>query len=185
MKRVKVGGMATRCSSSQTEVDANAFRAAMRHFVGSVSVVTTWHDGRPWGMTINSFTSICMDPPTILVCLNSKTVTAADVRDFGRFAVNLLSQDQRHLSELCSRPNGDKYVDEHVLPAERVLGANGIPKVRDASVVFTCRTVEQLIVGSHLVAIAAIESIDAPSRRPPLLYGHGRYMHSIDLEVRA
>jgi flavin reductase len=172
-------------SPSQTTADAAAFRAAMRHFVGSVSVVTTWHGDRPWGMTINSFTSVCTEPPTILICLNSKTVTAAHVREGGRFAVNLLTQDQLHLSELCSRPSVDKFIDEHVLLSAGVFGGSGVPRLREASVVFECRAVEQLVVGSHRIAIAAIESIHAPAAGPPLLYGQGRYMHGVDLEARA
>ncbi|NEV00645.1 flavin reductase family protein [Bradyrhizobium uaiense] len=170
---------------SRTISDAVAFRAAMRHFVGSVSVVTTWHGDRPWGMTINSFTSVCADPPTILICLNRKTVTASHVQNTGRFAVNLLSQDQLHLSEICARPAADKYIDEHVLSPEDASGPSSMPLLRDASVVFECRAVEQLVVGSHRIAIATIESIHVLVDRPPLLYGQGRYMRGIELEMRA
>lgn len=168
-------------SLSQTNADAATFRAAMRNFVGSVSVVTTWHGDRPWGMTISSFTSVCTDPPTILVCLNNGTVTAQHVQESGRFAVNLLTQDQLHLSELCSRPSEDKYIDEHILPSAKIAGTNWVPRLRDASVVFECSTVEQLVVGSHRIAIAAIDNIHVPGTRPPLLYGQGRYMHGIEL----
>jgi flavin reductase (DIM6/NTAB) family NADH-FMN oxidoreductase RutF len=165
-----------------SQTNADAFRAAMRHFVGSVSVVTTWHGDRPWGMTISSFTSVCIEPPTILICLNSKTVTATHVQEGGRFAVNLLTKDQLPLSELCSRPSVDKFIDEHVLlPAADVSGENGVPRLREASVVFECRAVEQLLVGSHRIAIAAIEGIHAPAAGPPLLYGQGRYMLGVDL----
>lgn len=185
MKNNSGFGNALEVSPSQSNADAAAFRAAMRNFVGSVSIVTTWHSDRPWGMTINSFTSVCTDPPTILICLNNKTVTAMHVKDSSRFAVNLLTQDQLHLSELCSRPSEDKYVDEHVLSSAEVAGASCVPRLRDASVVFECRTVEQLVVGSHRIAIAAIERIHVPVMRPPLLYGQGRYMHGIELGTRA
>jgi flavin reductase (DIM6/NTAB) family NADH-FMN oxidoreductase RutF len=161
--------------------EAAAFRAAMRNFVGSVSVVTTWHGDRPWGLTINSFTSVCTDPPTILVCLNDRTVTAAHVMESGRFAVNLLTKDQLHLSEICSRPSEDKYIDEHVTSPIDSGGENRVPKLREASVVLECRAVEQLVVGSHRIAIAEIEKIHVPAERPPLLYGQGRYMHGIEL----
>ncbi len=108
------------------------------------------------------------------------------MKDGGRFAVNLLTQDQLHLSELCSRPSEDKYVDEHVLSSGEVAGASSVPRLRDASVVFECRAVEQLVVGGHRIAIAAIERIHVPPvARPPLLYGQGRYMHGIELGARA
>ncbi|WP_076865419.1 flavin reductase family protein [Bradyrhizobium mercantei] len=172
-------------SPSRTITDAAAFRAAMRHFVGSVSVVTTWHGDRPWGMTINSFTSVCTEPPTILICLNNKTVTATHVREGGRFAVNLLTQDQLHLSELCSRPHVDKFIDEYILLPDDFSRGNCVPRLRKASIVFECRAVEQLAVGSHRIAIAEIESIHAPAAGPPLLYGQGRYMLGVELEARA
>ncbi|MBR0750521.1 flavin reductase family protein [Bradyrhizobium japonicum] len=177
-------GIGDGLGASRLQMNADAFRAAMRHFVGSVSVVTTWHGDRPWGMTINSFTSVCTDPPTILICLNSKTVTAAHVQEGGRFAVNLLTKHQLQLSELCSRPSVDKFIDEYVLLPVNVSGESGAPRLREASVVFECRAVEQLVVGSHRIAIAAIEGIHAPTAGPPLLYGQGRYMLGVDLGAR-
>jgi len=185
MRNIQRVGEGFGASLSQTSADATAFRAAMRNFVGSVSVVTTWHGDRPWGMTISSFTSVCADPPTILVCLNNRTVSAEHVQERGRFGVNLLTQDQLHLSELCSRPSEDKYIDEHILLPVETAGTRGVPRLSNASVVFECRTVDQLVVGSHRIAIAAIENIHVPATRPPLLYGQGRYMHGIELGTPA
>ncbi|MCG6204340.1 flavin reductase family protein [Rhodopseudomonas sp. HC1] len=152
----------------------------MRQFVGSVSVVTTWHGQRPWGMTINSFTSVCMDPPTILVCLNARTLTASHVRSCGRFGVNLLSRDQRPISELCARPEVDKYIEEHVVAPRGPSRDAGPPQLLGSLAAFDCRTIEQITVGSHLVAIAVVEAVDLPGAAAPLLYGQGRYMDGIE-----
>ncbi|RJF69934.1 flavin reductase family protein [Rhodopseudomonas palustris] len=168
----------------QSGPTAPVFRSAMRQFVGSVSVVTTWHGDRPWGMTISSFTSVCIDPPTILVCLHGSTVTASHVRGCGRFGVNLLGRDQHHLSELCAKPQADKYIDDYVVSSCNGSKELSPPRLAGSPVVLACRTIEQLSVGSHLVAIAAVEAVDLPDAAAPLLYGQGRYMHGVDL-VRA
>ncbi len=99
--------------------------------------------------------------------------------------MNLLTKDQLPLSELCSRPSVDKFIDEHVLLPADVSGGNGFRGCAQASVVFECRAVEQLVVGSHRIAIAAIEGIHAPASGPPLLYGQGRYMLGVDLGSHA
>ena len=77
--------------------EAEAFRTAMRRIVGGVTVITTLHDREPWGMTVSAFTPVCIDPPTLLVCVNNRTTTASDISRGGRFAVNLLSQAQLYL----------------------------------------------------------------------------------------
>lgn len=162
--------------------DSAAFRAAMRQMVSGLTVVTTWHDGRPWGMTVSAFTSVCAEPPTVLVCVNDQTVTAADIARDGRFAVNLLSQDQLFLSNLCARPGAVKYLDNHTVrpddlgePAEPVV----MPVLRESLVTFDCTVGEVRPVGSHLVVIGTVEAIVAPVPRTPLLYGQGRYLHGV------
>jgi len=57
----------------------DAFREAMRRVVGGVAVVATLREGRPWGMTVSAFAPVCMEPPTLLVCVNAATATAADI----------------------------------------------------------------------------------------------------------
>jgi flavin reductase (DIM6/NTAB) family NADH-FMN oxidoreductase RutF len=134
--------------------DADSFRAAMRRVIGGVTVITTRHDGRPWGLTVSAFTPVCMDPPTLLVCVNSQTVTASDISRDNRFAVNLLSQTQLHLSKLCSRAGEDKFLDGHVLPQSCLPQRVIMPVIRDSIVTFDCRASDVRPVGSHLVVAA-------------------------------
>jgi flavin reductase (DIM6/NTAB) family NADH-FMN oxidoreductase RutF len=160
--------------------DADSFRAAMRRVIGGVTVITTRHDGRPWGLTVSAFTPVCMDPPTLLVCVNSRTVTALDISRDNRFAVNLLSQTQLHLSKLCSRAGEDKFLDGHVLPQSCLPQRVIMPVLRDST--FDCRASDVRSVGSHLVVVAAIEGVLAPEGRRPLLYGEGRYLRGVALD---
>lgn len=162
--------------------DAESFRTAMRRVIGGVTIITTRHNGRPWGLTVSAFTPVCMDPPTILVCVNSRTVTASDILRDKRFAVNLLSQTQLHLSKLCSRAGEDKYIDDHILPHACLPGRVTMPVLRDSIVTFDCRASDVRPVGSHLVVIAAIERVLAPESRRPLLYGEGCYLRGVALD---
>ena len=162
--------------------DTGAFRAAMRRIVGGVTVITTRHDNRPWGMTVSAFSPVCMEPPTLLVCLNNRTVTASNVTRDGRFAVNLLSQSQMHLSKLCSQAGEDKYLDDYVVPLDDLPHRMSMPVLRNSIVTFECKATEVRPVGSHLVVMATIDGILAPSSLPPLLYGEGRYMRGVAVD---
>jgi flavin reductase (DIM6/NTAB) family NADH-FMN oxidoreductase RutF len=175
--------------ASGWELDAGpeslAFRSAMRRFVGGVTVITTLHEGRPWGMTVSAFTPACMEPPTVLVCINKDTVTGGDITKDRRFAVNILSQDQIEISQHCSRPREDKFVDHFVVPAEEVPGRVQMPVLKHSLITFDCRVNMTIVASSHLVILASVSSILAPAAKRPLLYGEGRYMHGVSLEAAA
>lgn len=158
------------------EAASDDFRRVMRRVIGGVTVVTTRHEGRAWGMTVNAFSAVSVDPPTILVCINSRTVTAEDSLRDGRFAVNLLSEGQVELSQLCARPAEAKYLDDHLVPPEDLPARVAMPVLRGSLATFDCRLSEARAVASHFVMIGTVEAIVAPSPRPPLLYGEGQYL---------
>ena len=162
--------------------EADAFRLAMRRVVGGVTVITTRHADQPWGMTVSAFTPVCMEPPTLLICVNNRTVTASDISRDGLFAVNLLSQAQLHLSQLCARSGKDKYLTDHIVPPAELPDRVLMPVLRNSIVTFDCKTIEIRPVGSHLVVIASIEAVLAPEARTPLLYGEGRYLHGVAID---
>lgn len=162
--------------------DTDAFREAMRRVITGVTVITTLHDGQPWGMTVSAFSPICMTPPTLLVCVNENTITAADIARGKRFGVNLLSQSQRPVSQFCSRPGENKFLDEYLVDAKDLPPRVAMPVLRDSIVTFDCRVIQMSSVGTHKVVIGAIESILAPPLLPPLLYGQGCYLHGVAIE---
>lgn len=162
--------------------DLDTFRAAMRRVVSGVTVVTTLHDDRPWGMTVTAFTSVCAEPPTVLVCVNTRTNTAGDIAQSGRFAANLLSRDQLDISNLCSAPGGLKYIDDHVIDERHAWGSEAMPVLRDSLVTFDCVVDDARVVGSHLVVVGRVQRIVTPEARVPLLYGEGRYLHGVGFD---
>lgn len=168
-------------SNSVHIADLNSFRSAMRRVVSAVTVVTTLHEARPWGMTVTAFTSVCAEPPTLLVCVNNATTTAADITETGRFAANLLSQDQLFISRLCSRPGGVKYLDDYVVETGELPSPDIMPVLRDSLVTFDCEVEDARLIGSHLVTLGRVRTIVSPEARTPLLYGEGRYLHGVGI----
>jgi flavin reductase (DIM6/NTAB) family NADH-FMN oxidoreductase RutF len=170
-------------------VDPDRMRGALRNLVSPVTVITTVLDGRPWGLTVSAFTPVCLDPPTILVCVNRETATAACIAAAGRFGVNVLAEHQTALSRRCAEPGAPKFLmPDELLPTGDP--APGMPIIRDALVSFECAA-ERIDVGSHVVVLGRVLTMHRARSRPatpsrPLLYGNGQYHRAevLDREAR-
>jgi len=81
------------------DFDAQTFRTVLRRFATGVAVVTTWDGDRPWGTTVNSFSSVSLRPPLVLVAFDRGRRIAPALRASGRYAVNILGEDQQALSD--------------------------------------------------------------------------------------
>ncbi|MGZ6962294.1 MAG: flavin reductase family protein, partial [Ilumatobacteraceae bacterium] len=71
-------------------VRADQLRAVLRRLVSGVTVLTTEHHGRPWGMTVSAFTPVSLEPPLALVCVNRATATATHIIEQQRVGINVL-----------------------------------------------------------------------------------------------
>jgi flavin reductase (DIM6/NTAB) family NADH-FMN oxidoreductase RutF len=87
------------------------FRQAMSSLASGVVVVTASIDGRPWGMTVSSACPVSVDPPTMLVSLNTKTALAHAVAETGRFGVNVLGEEALGVARFASAPGQPKFLD--------------------------------------------------------------------------
>ena len=86
------------------------FRTALRSFAAGVTVVTTRdREGRPSGLTASAFTSVSLDPPLVLVCVDHAATAHPDFRERGWFAVNVLRREQEALSRRFAVSGGDKF----------------------------------------------------------------------------
>lgn len=150
--------------------DARALRDAFGAFLTGVTVVTTVDDaGAPIGFTANSFTSVSLDPPLLLVCLaktsrNYATLTAA--RGFG---VNILSEDQKDVSNTFARPVEDRFAAVDWRP-----GPHGSPVFADVAAWFDCATHDVVDAGDHVILIGQVEGFDN-SGKTGLGYARGGY----------
>jgi flavin reductase (DIM6/NTAB) family NADH-FMN oxidoreductase RutF len=151
-------------------MDAREFRDAMGGFATGVAIVTTEVDGRPHGMTINSLTSVSLDPTLLLVALNRPSRTASAIDRRGAFVVNLLGANQAHVSNTFARPSADHFADRSVFS----IGEDGMPLVVGAMAQLVCRTEQQHEAGDHTVVIGrVVRGRTAP--RDPLIFYRGAY----------
>jgi 4-nitrophenol 2-monooxygenase / 4-nitrocatechol 4-monooxygenase, reductase component len=151
-------------------VDAAVFRRVIGNFMSGVVVITTDHDGVRHGMTVSAVSSLSLDPPMLLVCLNSGSGTQEAVRRSGRFAVNILAEDQGHLAERFARSGGtDKFTGVDSRP-----GRTGVPLLPGTLAVIECRVAEVVSGGTHRVFLADVVHAET-TEGSPLAYFRGRF----------
>jgi flavin reductase (DIM6/NTAB) family NADH-FMN oxidoreductase RutF len=159
-----------------TTPTSSEFRLALGQFATGVTVVTAEHSpGRVHGMTANSFTSVSLDPPLILICVSHAAQLLPMLNRQKRFGVNILKNNQRAISEYFART-------EESAETEKQLGIRyrwtekGIPLLEDALVNLTCNVVDSHVAGDHTIFIAEVESVEIYDGEP-LLYLRGNYRH--------
>ncbi|WP_222870325.1 flavin reductase family protein [Actinomadura decatromicini] len=158
----------TSSNEGRTTPEEREFREAMSSFPTGVTVVTTFHEGVPYGMTLNALTSVSLDPRLLLVCLASTSRTARAVIGRGMFRVNLLAENQAAVSREFARRGADHFaggdcsLDEHHLP--ELPGALG-------SIVCEVDTVHR--GGDHEIVIGRVLSCQVRPGSPLLFYGGG------------
>ncbi len=91
-------------------VPVDELRSVLRRLISGVTVLTTEHDGRPWGMTVSAFTPVSLEPPLALVCVNRATTTAGHIVEQRRVGINVLSSDQAAISGRCAEPGTPKFL---------------------------------------------------------------------------
>jgi flavin reductase (DIM6/NTAB) family NADH-FMN oxidoreductase RutF len=146
------------------------FRTALRNFAAGVTVVTTRdEDGRPSGLTASAFTSVSLDPPLVLVCVDHAATAHPALRAHGWFAVNVLRQEQEGISRRFAASGGDKFDG---VPCHE--GKTGLPLIDGALATLECRVVGAHEAGDHTIFVGAVEAASVRNGRP-LVYFHGGY----------
>ena len=162
-----------------TQIDPRALRNAFGGFLTGVTVVTAVReDGTPVGFTANSFSSVSLDPPLLLVCPGKFLSSYETFANCTHFAVNILSEGQESISNVFASSKGDRFaqVPHH-------LDAQGVPLIDGAVVQFSC-TAEQIIpAGDHCILIGRVTEF-AHVDGAGLGYVNGQYF-SLGLERAA
>lgn len=154
---------------------ADEFRRVLGHFASGVTIVSTCDaDGRPTGLTASAFSSVSLDPPLILVCVDHKSQSYPAMRERGRFAVNILAADQEAVSRRFASSRLDKF--EGV--PHRITDL-GVPLVEGAIAQLECVTVSTHVEGDHTIFVGRVERAGAAGG-PPLVYSRGRYERLAD-----
>jgi flavin reductase (DIM6/NTAB) family NADH-FMN oxidoreductase RutF len=152
--------------------DARDFRSALGCFPTGVCLVSALaSDGRWHGMTINSFSSVSLEPPMVLWSLSRNASSAPVFRDAEYFAINVLASGDGALASHFAKPGADKFAP----CAERFTpGLGGAPTLTGALATFECHSRHRYYGGDHIVLIGVVERY-AHAEGAPLAFHRGRY----------
>ena len=153
----------------QRRLTSDEFRNVIGHFASGVTVITAVHDERGYGTTASAVTSLSLEPPMMLVCLDRESQTGGVIVEEGRFAVNILGEDQADLAVRFATKAPDKFDG-----VATTRGEYGDPLLADALATLECRVVEQTTGGTHVVFFGEVERGSARAGAP-LAYYRGQF----------
>ena len=152
-------------------IDPNRLREAFGSFLTGVTIVTTVDgDGTPAGFTANSFTSVSLDPPLLLVCLGRTADCFDAFAAADKFAVNILAADQQDLSNLFAQENVEKFTGVGLRE-----NPTGSPILRDSCAWFDCELERQLDGGDHIILLGRVRAL-GNEQCEPLGFFAGHYV---------
>ncbi len=160
-------------------IDPQVFRRVMGRFATGVAVVSFLRDGKPSGMTVNTFLSVSFDPPLVLISVRTASSFVEHVQVGCRYGINILSEQQRKLGpHFANRPGHDAEVNfrDHA----------GTPLLEGSLGQIVARVVDIHPAGDHLLFIAEIEHMAHGPEAQPLIFFSGRYkqIHAHDPMVQ-
>ena len=162
-------------------LDQETFRRTMGCFATGVTVITVDYEGEVQGMTANAFSAVSLDPLLVLVCVDQQARTHAHLHARKRFGINILSENQRAISQHYSRPDRDPARAEEETGARFDRTAHGTPVLYGALAYLECRLQSAQDAGDHTIFIAEVEDVVVRSSKP-LLFFQGDY-HSIGSKI--
>ncbi len=162
-------------SSKHTASESSAqFRSACGAFATGIAIATVMgRDGKPHGLTVNSFTSVSLNPPLVLICVAHKAASHGPFASAGSFAINILSAGQEALSThfASSHPNRFEGV-------EWCAGVVGAPVLAGSLAVLECETKERIEAGDHTIFLGQVRHAACAGQAEggaPLVYYKGKY----------
>ena len=155
-------------------IDGREFRNAMGLFATGVTVVTSGKAPKFHGMTANAFSSISLDPPLVLVCVDKHTHMLEVLQETGAFSVNFLAADQQGTSNYFA--NSDRPHDEtEFADIDYTIGSTGMPRINGAICVIDCLVHSVTDAGDHDVYIGEVKAMETTPDADPLLFFGGGY----------
>ena len=146
-------------------------------FATGVTIVTTRAaDGRPIGLTANSFNSVSLEPPLVLWSLSQAAASLAAFRAGSHYAINVLAADQKALAERFAAKGADRWSGVDSVP-----GAGGAPLIAGSAATFECFNRSRYDEGDHVIFVGEVERCTwRPGAAPVLLHG-GRVFTELPL----
>jgi flavin reductase (DIM6/NTAB) family NADH-FMN oxidoreductase RutF len=151
--------------------DARALRRALGHYTTGVTIVTTQTPaGGHTGVTVNSFTSVSLDPPLVLFCLSTRSSLLAAFEQAEHFAINVLAKGQQALSNRFARPSLNSWDG-----VNHRCGAHGCALLADAVATFECARRTIYPGGDHVILVGEVIGFEIVTAPEPLAFYQGSY----------
>jgi len=151
-------------------IDPKRFRSVMGTFPTGVAIVTTEWNGELFGATINSLTSVSLEPCMLLFCTNEASATGTAIRQRGLFSVNILGQHQSELSARFTHKQPKNRFEDLAI----TFSTDGLPLLQGAAAQLCCRVSAIHKAGDHDIILGEVLSGDEVACRP-LVFHKGTY----------
>ena len=153
------------------KIDPLEFRQALGQFPTGVTVISAnLHGDKPLGITVNSFSSVSLEPPLVLWSLQKDSDNYAGFEKTDVFSINVLAQTQQAMSMTCAQKGGYAFNSD-----EYRLGDSGVALLHNAVVSFECRVENWFDGGDHSIIVGRVLSMTKPLNAKPLLFHAGEY----------
>jgi flavin reductase (NADH) len=146
------------------------FKGALSCWASGVSVVTAEQDGLLYGLTVSSFSSLSLDPPLVLVCINNNNRLVEMAQTAGTFSVSILGSEQQAASNQFARPGREPTPDFGEIGVERV---GGQAVVAGSHAALACALHDSLVQGDHTILVGRVEGVKTRPVEPLLYYNRG------------
>lgn len=149
--------------------ESRRLRSVLGGFLTGVTTVSFRHADRVWALTVNSFTSVSLDPPLVLVCVSNTAASAERLLSVAEFCVSFLAEDQHHVSDTFGRPS----LNREELAQSAFEGE--VPALRDAAGTLVCQQERQFRAGDHSIILGRVLRYRSSEVRP-LGFLRGQYV---------
>lgn len=149
------------------EIDDRFFRNAMGSFATGVTVITTENNGEVTGMTANAFMSVSLHPKLVAISIGENAKMLNRIKESGKFAVNILADEQQKVSMQFAGQLKEDYEVEFVT-------YKGLPIIEESLAVVTCDVHSEFVAGDHTIFIGHVTGVKLESK-DPLMFSLGQY----------
>jgi flavin reductase (DIM6/NTAB) family NADH-FMN oxidoreductase RutF len=161
---------ANELASDSSPIDPRDFRNALGAYATGVTIITAAApDGKPYGLTCNSFASVSLNPPLVLWSLVVFSQSMSVFQNASHFAVNVLGASQQALANKFAKSSDDKFAGVEWRP-----GLGNAPILADSVANFQCRAANRYYGGDHVIFLGAVEAYSY-NRQEPLLFARGSF----------
>ena len=161
---------ANELASDNSPIDPRDFRNALGTYGTGVTIVTAMAaDGKPYGVTCNSFASVSLNPPLVLWSLGMFSQGLQIFQNASHFTVNVLDVSQQELALKFAKSSGEKFAGVEWKP-----GLGNAPIIAGSVAQFQCRAVNRYYGGDHVIFLGAVEAYTY-NRQEPLLFARGGF----------